>query len=346
MMFAFKKSTISVKSSLLVGRSNHFTSGDEISGSMTGEGQQTESDVMRAVMRYFDVDFIVRKLVMNRLGPLLKNFKVKLRQTYILPNQNTLSKLNAVPTKYSVILKAKEWVNFVKYTATKEYKVKSATAKMARSKSVYQHTMGRGGYALVKEKMDQKKEIKPDEEPVRGTLWLKGRLNKDGIYPDDEIRSVEDKLVSLVDINPINSNGDVEGRTTVVGCENDSSIQMFIGLATLEQQMERSATHLSIIQKNVENKTAPKLHTKHKTFTSLVTRAKGSLEQESSEVIKVLRILLYLKPEVYDETKHALDITIRVTNVISVINLRVAFYAINARRLSLALLVYTMVRPS
>nr|GEV12325.1 reverse transcriptase domain-containing protein [Tanacetum cinerariifolium] len=31
--------------------------------------------------------------------------------------------------------------------------VKSAAAKMARSKSVYQHTMGRGGYALVKEKM-------------------------------------------------------------------------------------------------------------------------------------------------------------------------------------------------
>nr|GEZ80159.1 hypothetical protein [Tanacetum cinerariifolium] len=52
--------------------------------------------------------------------------------------------------------------------------VKSAVAKMARSKSVYPHTMGRGGYALVKEKMD-KKEINPDEEPAHGTLWLKGR---------------------------------------------------------------------------------------------------------------------------------------------------------------------------
>ncbi|GJS86110.1 hypothetical protein Tco_0752651 [Tanacetum coccineum] len=31
--------------------------------------------------------------------------------------------------------------------------VKSVAAKMARSKSVYQHTLGRGGYALVKEKM-------------------------------------------------------------------------------------------------------------------------------------------------------------------------------------------------
>ncbi|GJV38646.1 reverse transcriptase domain-containing protein [Tanacetum coccineum] len=141
------------------------------------------------ITRYFDVDLTVRKLVMNRLGQLLRNFRRKLRQTYILPNQNTLSKLNEVPVKYSAILQAEEWVNFVKYTATEEYKVKSAAAKMARSKSVYQHTMGR----------DQKKEIEPDEEPARGTLWLKGRVNKDGEYPDDEIRSVGDKLKETED---------------------------------------------------------------------------------------------------------------------------------------------------
>ncbi|GJY55712.1 hypothetical protein Tco_0454827 [Tanacetum coccineum] len=40
---------------------------------------------------------------------------------------------------------------------------------------------------------DQKKEIEPDEEPVRGTLWLKGRVNKDREYPDDEIRPLGDK---------------------------------------------------------------------------------------------------------------------------------------------------------
>ncbi|GJX14449.1 reverse transcriptase domain-containing protein [Tanacetum coccineum] len=77
--------------------------------------------------------------------------------------------------------------------------VKSAAAKMAHSKSVYQHTMGRGGYALVKEKMIKKKEIEPDEEPPRGTLWLNGRVNKDRKYPDDEIRSVGDKLKETED---------------------------------------------------------------------------------------------------------------------------------------------------
>ncbi|GJW56717.1 transposase, Ptta/En/Spm, transposase, Tnp1/En/Spm-like protein [Tanacetum coccineum] len=77
--------------------------------------------------------------------------------------------------------------------------VKSAKAKMARSKCVFPHTMGRGGYAHVKEKMIEKKEIEQDEEPTRGTLWLKGRVNKDGEYQDDEIRSVGDKLKETED---------------------------------------------------------------------------------------------------------------------------------------------------
>ncbi|GJU50785.1 putative reverse transcriptase domain-containing protein [Tanacetum coccineum] len=144
------------------------------------------TDCKCGIRRYFDVDLTVRKLVMNCLGQLLRNFTRKLRQTYILPNQNTLSKLNEVLAKYSAILKAEELV-------------KSAAAKMARSKTVYPHTMGRGGYTLVKEKMIEKKEIEPDEEPARGTLWLKGRVNKDGEYPDDEIRSVGDKLKETKD---------------------------------------------------------------------------------------------------------------------------------------------------
>ncbi|GJR58815.1 transposase, Ptta/En/Spm, transposase, Tnp1/En/Spm-like protein [Tanacetum coccineum] len=79
------------------------------------------------------------------------------------------------------------------------HRVKSAKAKMARSKCVFPHTMGRGGYAHVKEKMIEKKEIEQDEEPTRGTLWLKGRVNKDGEYQDDEIRSVGDKLKETED---------------------------------------------------------------------------------------------------------------------------------------------------
>ncbi|GJY30059.1 transposase, Ptta/En/Spm, transposase, Tnp1/En/Spm-like protein [Tanacetum coccineum] len=157
-------------------------------------GSEARDKLWDEITRYFDVDLTVRKLVMNRLGQLLRNFRTKLRRTYILPNQDTPSKLNEVPAKYTAILKAEEWVNFVKYTATQAYKVKSAAGKMARSKCLYPHTMGRGGYTHVKEQMIEKKEIKPDEEPSRGTLWLKGRVNEDEDYPDDKIRSVGDKL--------------------------------------------------------------------------------------------------------------------------------------------------------
>ncbi|GJS31176.1 hypothetical protein Tco_0491796 [Tanacetum coccineum] len=114
-------------------------------------GSEARDKLWDEITRYFDVDLTVRKLVMNRLGQLLRNFRTKLRRTYILPNQDTPSKLNEVPAKYTAILKAEEWVNFVKYTATQAYKVKSAAGKMAHSKCLYPHTIGRGGYAHVKE---------------------------------------------------------------------------------------------------------------------------------------------------------------------------------------------------
>ncbi|GJY86751.1 retrovirus-related pol polyprotein from transposon TNT 1-94 [Tanacetum coccineum] len=93
-----------------------------------------------------------------------------------------------------------------------EITVKSAAAKVARSKFVYQHTMGRGGYALI-----EKKEIEPDEEPPRGTLWLKGKVNKDGEYLDDEIRSVGDKLVAVLVSSYVSGGSDDMVLTTQNG---------------------------------------------------------------------------------------------------------------------------------
>nr|GFB10247.1 hypothetical protein [Tanacetum cinerariifolium] len=97
----------------------------------------------------FDVDLTVIKLVIQHLGQLLRNFRMKLREKYILPNLNTPSKLNEL----SVIMKAKEWVEFINYTTIDAYKVKSARGKMVRSKNVYHHKMGRDGFVFVKEKM-------------------------------------------------------------------------------------------------------------------------------------------------------------------------------------------------
>ncbi|GJV62585.1 hypothetical protein Tco_1473413 [Tanacetum coccineum] len=120
------------------------------------------------ITQYFDVDLTVRNLVMHRLGKLLRNFRMKLREKYILPNLNTPSKLNELPAKYSTIVKAEEWVEFVNYTTTDAYKIEN-------------------------------KEIEADEEPPRGIMWLKGRVNKDKEFKDDEIRSVGDKLKETED---------------------------------------------------------------------------------------------------------------------------------------------------
>ncbi|GJW57166.1 hypothetical protein Tco_0103897 [Tanacetum coccineum] len=76
---------------------------------------------------------------------------------------------------------------------------KSAKGKTVRSKNIYHHKMGRGGYVYVKEKMIEKKEIEADEEPSLGVMWLKGRLNKDEEFPDEEIRSLGAKLKEVDD---------------------------------------------------------------------------------------------------------------------------------------------------
>nr|GEV17701.1 hypothetical protein [Tanacetum cinerariifolium]GEV18160.1 hypothetical protein [Tanacetum cinerariifolium] len=52
-----------------------------------------------------------------------KEFRKKLREKYILPNLNTPLKLNELPDKYSAIVKAEEWVEFVNYTTTDAYKL-------------------------------------------------------------------------------------------------------------------------------------------------------------------------------------------------------------------------------
>nr|GEW06254.1 hypothetical protein [Tanacetum cinerariifolium] len=226
-------------------------------------------------MRYFDVDLTVRKLIKNRLGQLLRDFRRKLRQTYILPNQNTLSKLNEVPTKYSAILKAEDWVNFVK-----------------------------------------SKKIEPDEEPARGTLWLKGRVNKDGEYPDDEIRSVGDKLKETKDkikegtlkvdhgtdamivvlgkekggyargvgSGVTYNSADEEGGTTVVGCENDANIQKSNGLATLEKEMKT----------RVSNTTSPCETVKYvgsKKMTRSIRKDSSRQDSQSQENVSPLLVL-------------------------------------------------------
>nr|GEZ19444.1 hypothetical protein [Tanacetum cinerariifolium] len=61
-----------------------------------------------------------------------------------------------------------------------------------------------------------------DEEPPRGIMWLKGRVNKDGEFTYDEIRSVGDKLKEADDKmkeGTLNLDDGTDAMTVVFGKE-------------------------------------------------------------------------------------------------------------------------------
>ncbi|GKD12822.1 hypothetical protein Tco_1197229, partial [Tanacetum coccineum] len=116
--------------------------------------------------------------------------------------------------------------------------VKSAKAKMARSKCVFPHTMGRHGYAHVKEKMvDQGtdsmtlvlgKEKGGYAKGVRSRVTYKRYfdLPRSKQAADERIlllesqldaarREREEKELLIKNIHPVNSSADEEGGTTV-----------------------------------------------------------------------------------------------------------------------------------
>ncbi|GKB13778.1 hypothetical protein Tco_0847701, partial [Tanacetum coccineum] len=91
--------------------------------------------------------------------------------------------------------------------------------------------------------------------------------------------------VSPVDINPINSSADEEGRTTVIGCKNDVSIQKSNGIATLEKEIET----------RVSNKTSPCETVKSvrsKKMTRSIRKDSSRQDSQSQENVSPLLVLL------------------------------------------------------
>nr|GEY24872.1 hypothetical protein [Tanacetum cinerariifolium] len=68
----------------------------------------------------------------------------------------------------------------------------------------------------------ENKEIKADEEPPRGIMWLKRRVNKNGEFTDNDIRSVGDKLKEADDKikkGTLNLDDGIDAITVVFGKE-------------------------------------------------------------------------------------------------------------------------------
>ncbi|KAK9065078.1 hypothetical protein SSX86_016461 [Deinandra increscens subsp. villosa] len=106
------------------------------------------------ITRYYEVDEGRRKYVMNHLGMLLRSFRNKLYEKYILPNLGKPKKLAKIPRRYRTILRnQQDWDNFVAYTQSDQYKAVSGKSKTARSMSIYNHRLGRGGYVMLEQKL-------------------------------------------------------------------------------------------------------------------------------------------------------------------------------------------------
>ncbi|GKB26554.1 hypothetical protein Tco_0865955 [Tanacetum coccineum] len=257
-------------------------------------GSEARDKLWDEITRYFDVDLTFRKLVMNRLGQLLRNFRMKLRQTYILPNQNTLSKLDEVPAKYSAILKAEEWVNFVKYTTTKEYQEKSARGKMTHSKNVYHHKTRQGGYVYVKEKMvtpmgayevdrTQSSVVVRDKD-ARFKKKSNGHEPVKTVGPKKMPKS-RMKLVDAAYIPDVGNNG--------LKIVNDD-VGGFFAWPKNQVVLERSLTYIvtppTTIQKISDYNSAPKLQSKRKSYVSRETMQRQARTGKSHKSLIMLTI--------------------------------------------------------
>nr|GFA37206.1 hypothetical protein [Tanacetum cinerariifolium] len=140
---------------------------------------------------------------------------------------------------------------------------KSARGKMTRSKSVYHHKMGGGGYVFVKDKMIKNKEIEANEEPPRGIMWLKGKVNKDGEFTDDEIRSMGDKLKEADDKikeGTLNLDDGTDAMTVVFGKEKGGYAREVGSEVTYKRHFHlprsRQATdeRIKLLQTQLDNK--------------------------------------------------------------------------------------------
>ncbi|GJU06594.1 hypothetical protein Tco_1123024, partial [Tanacetum coccineum] len=109
----------------------------------------------------------------------------------------------------------------------------------------------------------RKKEIEPNEEPAHGTLWLKGRVNKDGEYPDDEIRSVGDKLKETEDA--------IKEGTLKVDHGTDAMTVVLVNLI-----MRRESQEKELLIQNLSNKMSQ--------TEGMVTKLKNQLAAQGGQL--------------------------------------------------------------
>ncbi|KAI3755129.1 hypothetical protein L1987_54924 [Smallanthus sonchifolius] len=115
--------------------------------------KEVNDKLWEEITRFYDIDASRRRLVMNQLGHLLRNFRRKVYARYIVPNLGKPKKLEKIPKQYHSMVEQTDWDKFITYTQSDKFKDVSKKTKEARSKYVYDHHLGRGGYTYLRDKL-------------------------------------------------------------------------------------------------------------------------------------------------------------------------------------------------
>lgn len=95
------------------------------------------------------------------------------------------------------------------------YQEKRKQAQEVQSKNLYPHTLSRGGYGLLREKILEEKEkqiqeasqsdfslvVEPPSSPERHELWKRARQRRNGNYTSERAQVVAEKIVSNINCN-------------------------------------------------------------------------------------------------------------------------------------------------
>ncbi|GJU09037.1 hypothetical protein Tco_1125467 [Tanacetum coccineum] len=132
----------------------------------------------------------------------------------------------------------------------------------------------------------ENKEIEADEEPPRGIMWLKGRVNKDGEFTDDEIRSVGDKLIKE---GTLNLDDGTDAMTVVFGKEKGGYARGVGSGVTYKRYFHlprsRQATdeRIELLQTQLDNEVTPMgAYEVDETQSSVVVRDKDARIKKKS----------------------------------------------------------------
>ncbi|KAL6564058.1 hypothetical protein OROHE_005298 [Orobanche hederae] len=172
------------------------------------------------VTYFYDIDERRRKFVVNWMGGLLRNFRRKIYARFIQPNLGKPGRLAKVPKLYRTLVDKYDWEKFVAYTQSDKFQDISTKGQTARTKHIYHHHMGRGGYPYLKEKLVTKKEITIDEDPSRAYMWRKWREEKNGEYQNMKVKVMTEKLIEVeekIKDEALNLDLDQDAITVVFG---------------------------------------------------------------------------------------------------------------------------------